>query len=150
MGGAVPKRSHCGHGFARENNGMVKVFSVCAALAGAMLTTSCSAPQIDIATHRAGSKIVIVLSQKWGLFSRAKAPCVRSLTLFKGDAGTGAPVWQIDADGDVQCTDDVGNVILGETPKGFSPTVPLLPANGGLYTLVVSGIGHGTTQLVLP
>ena len=52
---------------------------------GAMaLLPSCSPPQIDIAVENAGGRMLIRLSQDWGLiFHDREVPCVREVGLHE-------------------------------------------------------------------
>lgn len=93
----------------------------------------------------------VKLSQAWGFFgARRKAPCVRTVELFRGADIDGLPVWRAVADGDVQCIDGVASLVLGKAPAGFSTTIRFEPANHGKHTLVVFGIGIGIEKLALP
>lgn len=129
---------------------MLRSAHIIAPITGMMLISACSPPPIDVAIQRVGADIKIMLSQKWGLFSDKKAPCVKTIELYRGNDGVGKPVWKVDADGGGQCIDNVSSVVLGQAPKRFSTVKALPSSSAGSHTLVISGIGYGKASLILP
>lgn len=117
-------------------------------LAAALLLTSCSPPRIDLEPARANGRVVVTMSQDWGLiFSDRQAPCIGQAELFDV-AGSPEPVWKIEAAGGVQCV-DLGSLTIGVAPAGFDEVVPLPAQAKGVHALVVSGIGWGQAGLTL-
>jgi hypothetical protein len=130
---------------------MRRLLRLAPVIAAPLLLTSCSPPQINIGVAHIGHTVQLKLSQDWGLiFPTRKAPCVRSIELYRGVEQSAVPLWKAEADGNVQCVHNVAAVTLGIAPRGFSSVIPLTPSVAGIYTVVVDGIGSGTANIALP
>ena len=114
-------------------------------LVGAVaLLSSCSPPGIDIAFERVGGRLLLRLSQNWGLIlSDRRVPCVYRVSIHKPEVHEkDKAAWVIEAEGDVQCI-KLESVTVGEVPKGWREVVPLTVAKGQTYTVEGWGIGEG-------
>jgi hypothetical protein len=112
------------------------------------LLSSCSPPGIDITVEKVGERILVHLSQDWGLiFSDREVPCVREVGLYEPESyDREKAAWLIEAKGDVQCL-DLASVAVGEVPKCWQEVTPLTAVSGRTYTIRASGIGWGETNL---
>ena len=112
------------------------------------LVSSCSPPDIDISVERVGGRILLRLSQDWGLiFSDNEVPCVREVGLYEPETDDrDEAVWLIEAKGDTQCL-DLASVAVGEVPNGWQEVVPLSAVSGRTYTVRTYGIGWGETNV---
>jgi hypothetical protein len=117
-------------------------------LGALVLLSSCSPPDIDISASKVGGRLLLTLSQDWGLiFSDEQTPCVREVGLFepKTDDRDHA-AWLIEAKGEVQCR-DLASVVVGEVPDGWQQVAPLSAVQGRTYTVTAFGIGNGNTDI---
>ena len=117
-------------------------------LGASALLSSCSPPDIDISVEKVGGRLLIHLSQDWGiLFGGEEAPCVREVGLHEPETyDRDKPVWLIEAKDDPQCL-DLASVAVGDVPKGWEEVVPLSAIGGRTYTIRASGIGQGETNV---
>ena len=119
------------------------------ALPAALMLCGCSPPAIDVTVFVEKGRLMARLSQDWGLFfSHKNAPCVRLAQLVP-HSDLDAPVWKIEAKGDVQCLHLSSFAIGGPPPDGFEEVVPLAPGTKGMHRLDVLGIGGGEADLAL-
>ena len=122
-----------------------------AALSALTLLASCSPPSIEISIAEKSRQSVVTLSQQWGwIFSDRKAPCVYRISLYRGDKEDTQPVWEAEAEGDVQCVHDLSSFVIGQAPAGFASTVPWQRSTKGPHHLLVYGIGEGRASITLP
>jgi hypothetical protein len=113
------------------------------------LLSSCSPPNIDITVETIGGRMLLRLSQDWGvIFSKRVVPCVREIGLHEPDTlyDLEKAVWLIEVKGDVQCL-DLAAVRVGRVPKGWQEVVPLTAVSGRTYTIKASGIGWGEASV---
>ncbi|HET6943552.1 MAG TPA: hypothetical protein VFH89_15480 [Sphingomicrobium sp.] len=118
-------------------------------IVGAMaLLSSCSPPVIDIAVEKVDGRMLLRLSQDWGLiFSNREIPCVREVGLHEPETyDREKAAWLIEAKGDVQCL-DLASVVVGEVPKGWQEVVRLTAVSGRTYAIRAHGIGWGETNV---
>lgn len=126
-------------------NAVAKLLSMTGAMA---LLSSCSPPVIDITVERIDDRVVIGLSQDWGMiFSDKETPCVREVGLHEPETyDRSKSVWLIEAKGDVQCL-DLASVTVGKVPEGWQEMVRLSIKSGRAYIVRVDGIGWGESNV---
>ena len=110
----------------------------------AALLSSCSPPPIDILVERAGGRLLLRLSQDWGLiFSSKRVPCVSEISIHTPDVyDRSKAAWVIEPNKTVQCL-DLASVTVGTVPDGWTEVVPLTARSGQTYTVEAYGIGSG-------
>lgn len=126
-------------------NGIAKLLAIIGAMT---LLSSCSPPDIAIAVERGGGRMLLRLSQDWGIiFSDRQVPCVRRIGLHEPGTYDGAKsAWLIETKGDVQCL-DLASVTVGKVPTGWQEVVRLSAKKGRVYTIRAQGIGWGETNV---
>ncbi|PZU63169.1 hypothetical protein [Sphingobium sp.] len=125
-------------------NAVAKLLSIIGAMT---LLSSCSPPPIDIAVERIDGRMLLRLSQDWGMiFSDKQVPCVREVGLYEPEHyDRSKAAWLIEVRGDVQCL-DLASVTVGKLPKGWQEVVRLSTSGGLVYTIRAHGIGWGETN----
>lgn len=128
-------------------NAVAKLLSMIGVMA---LLSSCSPPDIDIAVEQVGGRMLLRLSQDWGIvFSDRQVPCVREVGLHEPETyDPSKAVWLIEAKGEVQCL-DLASVTVGTVPTGWQEVVRLSASSGRVYTIRAHGIGWGETNVRL-
>lgn len=126
-------------------NAAVKLLSMIGALA---LLSSCSPPEIDVAVQKSGGRLLLRLSQDWGvIFSDKRMPCVREIGLYERDSyDRSKAAWLIETKGEVQCL-DLASVMIGEVPPDWQEVVRLSANRRTVYTIRAHGIGSGETNV---
>ncbi|GAA4777235.1 hypothetical protein GCM10023306_26150 [Novosphingobium ginsenosidimutans] len=126
-------------------NAAVKLLSMIGALA---LLSSCSPPEIDVAVQKSGGRLLLRLSQDWGvIFSDKRMPCVREIGLYERDSyDRSKAAWLIETKGEMQCL-DLASVMIGEVPPGWQEVVRLSANSRTVYSIRAHGIGSGETNV---
>ncbi|OAH40694.1 hypothetical protein AX777_22835 [Sphingobium yanoikuyae] len=125
-------------------NAAVKLLSVIGAMA---LLSSCSPPPIDIAVEKMDGRMILRLSQNWGIiFSDRRVPCVREVGLYEPENhDRSKAAWLIEVKSDIQCL-NLASVTVGKLPTGWQEVVRLSASGGRVYTIRAHGIGWGKTN----
>ena len=115
--------------------------------ASAVALASCSPPEIKVTTAQLNGRQVIRLTQRWGIFSHEKPPCIDRVDLSERGP-KGKPIWRFEAKTQ-QCV-DLNTFAIGEVPPGFVERIALPMRPRGRFDVLVVGIGMGEAQITLP
>ena len=118
--------------------------------AAATLVSCCTPPNIQMVVAKVDGRLRVTLYQEWGIiFPRRRTPCIREAGLYSsGPKDVNNAFWMVQAKGEVQCL-DLASFTVGLTPSGFKQVVPLSGVSQHTYSLRVSGIGWGSTEVRL-
>ncbi|WP_205479811.1 hypothetical protein [Sphingomonas arenae] len=117
-------------------------------LSAAALLSSCSPPPIDIVVEKVGERLLLRLSQDWGvIFSSKQVPCVGEISIHTPEVyDRSKAAWAIEPDKTIQCL-DLASVTVGVVPDRWKEVVPLTVESGRTYTVEAYGIGSGRTDV---